>query len=516
MTVITIGLVAISVLLGALVVYDLTQRRHAILRNFPVVGHLRYILESIGPEIRQYFIASNDEERPFTRDERRWVYASAKKANNYFGFGTDDDLEGSNHHLIIRHAAFPKIEAAKPVAAASPNTGDYGWRARQGEYALASAKVMGEARNRARATILPSVVNISAMSYGSLSAPAVEAMNRGCAIAGAWHNTGEGGVSRHHDHGGELIWQIGTGYFGCRDEQGNFSEKHFLEVCDRFEVRAIEVKLSQGAKPGLGGVLPAAKITPEIASIRGIPMGRNCQSPAGHSAFSNVDEMLDFVERLADATGLPVGIKSAVGERQFWHQLAQAMQSGQRGVDFITVDGGEGGTGAAPLTFSDHVGLPFRSAMNQVHRTFVEHGVDDRVLFIGSGKLGFPEKALLAFALGCDAVSVAREAMLAVGCIQAQVCHSGRCPTGVATQSKWLMRGLDPADKGARCANYLATLRKELLWLSHACGYDHPSQFTLDDFAILDGQMGHTSARATFDSADSTSDLVTTSGLDRA
>lgn len=272
----------------------------------------------------------------------------------------------------------------------------------------------------------------------------------------------------------------------------------FLAVCERFPIRAVEIKLSQGAKPGLGGVLPAAKVTPEIAEIRGIPIGRDCQSPAGHSAFGNVDELLDFAERIASATGLPVGIKSAVGEFRFWRQLATAMEDGDRGLDFITVDGGEGGTGAAPLTFSDHVGLPFRNAMPQVYGAFAEHGLQDRVFFFGAGKLGFPERALLAFALGCDGINVGREAMMAVGCIQAQACHTGHCPTGVATQNKWLMRGLDPTDKGARCANYLATLRKELLWLAHACGYDHPSEFTLDDFTILDGQMGHIPARDKF------------------
>lgn len=490
------GAILLFVLL--LAIYDLSQRRHAVLRNFPVIGHMRYLLESLGPEIRQYFIANNDEERPFTRDERRWIYTSAKKANNYFGFGTDDDIEGSEHHLIIRHAAFPKVVKAKPTKPSTAGTGEYGWRAKDNEYALASVKVLGGPRERKHATIMPSVVNISAMSYGSLSAPAVKAMNLGCAISGAWHNTGEGGIGPHHDHGGGLVWQIGTGYFGCRTEQGHFSMDLFLQGCERFPVRAVEVKLSQGAKPGLGGVLPAAKITPEIASIRGIPMGVNCLSPAAHSEFSNIDEMLTFVERLADATGLPIGIKSAVGEFRFWEQLAEAMEDGTRGVDFITVDGGEGGTGAAPLTFSDHVGLPFRNAMPQVFGAFAKRGLQDRVLFIGSGKLGLPEKAILAFALGCDAIAVAREAMLAVGCIQAQACHTGRCPTGVATQNKWLMRGLDPADKGARCANYLATLRKELLWLSHACGYDHPSEFTLDDFAILDGHMGHSPARDKF------------------
>ena len=490
-----VGSVLLAIGLLALLGWDLTQKRHAILRNFPLVGHLRYLLESIGPEIRQYFVAQNDEERPFSRDERRWVYTSAKKANNYFGFGTDDDLEGGRQHLIIRHAAFPKEigELAKPESA-TPHGGRLHWDARPNEYPLPVAKVLGEARDRQHAVQMPSAVNVSGMSFGSLSAAAVEAMNRGCAISGAWHNTGEGGIGPHHDHGGELIWQIGTGYFGCRDEEGDFDLERFLTVIERFPVRAVEIKLSQGAKPGLGGVLPAAKITPEIAEIRGIPMGRDCRSPARHRAFNDVDSMLDFVERLGDASGLPIGIKSAVGEFRFWHQLADAMEGGNRAVDFITIDGGEGGTGAAPLTFSDHVGLPFRDAMAQVYPVFAKRGIQDRFVFVGSGKLGFPDAALLAFALGCDAVNVGREAMLAVGCIQAQVCHSGRCPTGVATQNRWLMRGLDPADKGARCANYLAILRKELLALARACGLDHPSEITLDDFLILDGQRGRRSA----------------------
>ena len=492
-------LLVVFVVLGigllALLAWDLFQKQHAILRNFPLIGHLRYLLESIGPEIRQYFIAQNDEERPFSRDERRWVYTSAKKSNNYFGFGTDDDLEGGRQHLIIRHAAFPKEigKLAKPESA-TPHEGKLLWDARPNEYPLPVSKVLGEARNRKHAVQMPSAVNISAMSFGSLSATAVEAMNRGCAISGAWHNTGEGGIGPHHDHGGELIWQIGTGYFGCRNEQGNFDLDRFLATIERFPVRAVEIKLSQGAKPGLGGVLPAAKITPEIAEIRGIPMGEDCRSPARHRAFSDVDSMLDFVERLGDASGLPIGIKSAVGEFRFWHQLADAMEDGARGVDFITIDGGEGGTGAAPLSFSDHVGLPFRDAMAQVYPVFAERGIQDRFVFKGAGKLGFPDAALLAFALGCDAINVGREAMLAVGCIQAQVCHSGKCPTGVATQRKWLMRGLDPEDKGARCANYLAILRKELLALARACGVDHPSEITLEDFLILDGHGGRRSA----------------------
>jgi glutamate synthase domain-containing protein 2 len=250
-------------------------------------------------------------------------------------------------------------------------------------------------------------------------------------------------------------------------------------------VKAIEIKLSQGAKPGLGGVLPAAKITPEISRIRGVPMGRDCISPASHSAFHDVSSMLDFIEKIADATGLPVGIKSAVGDMSFWRELAAQMDKTKRGPDFITIDGGEGGTGAAPLVFTDHVSLPFKLGFTEVYKAFAEQGVQHQTVFIGSGKLGFPESALLALALGCDMVNVAREAMLAIGCIQAQRCHSGHCPTGVATQNAWLVRGLDPTLKSARLANYIITLRKELRSLAAACGKAHPALVPLEALDIV-------------------------------
>jgi glutamate synthase (ferredoxin) len=267
------------------------------------------------------------------------------------------------------------------------------------------------------------------------------------------------------------------------------------EVVASAPIRALEIKLSQGAKPGLGGVLPAAKVTPEIAKIRGIPVGKTCISPAAHTAFSSVDEMLDFVERLADATGLPVGIKSAVGEMKFWQDLARLMARGDRGVDFITIDGGEGGTGAAPLVFSDHVALPFKVGMSRVYKVFAEAGIHEKLVFIGSGKLGFPESSVLAFALGCDMVNVAREALMAIGCIQAQNCHTGHCPTGIATQNRWLMRGLDPTHKASRFANYVTTLRKEMLQLARACAVPHPALFTLDQIEILDDRLrGRTAA----------------------
>ena len=479
-------LAGLGVAFALLVIYDVSQREHAILRNFPIFGHFRYLFEILGPELRQYIVTSNNEEKPFSRDERSWVYASAKKQNNYFGFGTDNDLETTPNYLIIRHAAFPYP---------TPREGEPGYSL---TYRVPAAKVLGGYRQREKAFRPDSVVNLSGMSFGSLSANAVEAMNRGARLANCLQNTGEGGIAPHHRHGGALVWQIGSGYFGCRAEDGGFSMERFLETVEGNDVRAIEVKLSQGAKPGMGGVLPAAKVTPEISGIRGIPLGKDCLSPSAHRAFGNEDALLDFVERLADATGLPVGIKSAVGEMAFWKRLAHLVATTDRAVDFVTIDGGEGGTGAGPLVFTDHVALPFKIGMSEVYRVFHEEDVDEKIVFIGSGRLGFPEKALFAFALGCDMVNVAREAMLAVGCIQAQRCHTGHCPTGVATQKRWLVRGLDVPSKAERLANYVVSLRKELLLLSRACGVPHPALITADQLDIVDDRLRTKSVREHF------------------
>jgi glutamate synthase (ferredoxin) len=480
------ALIAVAVILGGVVVYDLTQRKHAVLRNFPIIGHFRYLFEAIGPELRQYIVTSNQEERPFSRDQRTWIYASSKRENNYFGFGTDSDLELRPNYLIVKHAAFPLN---------SPHPGDPAY---DPNYRLPAAKILGGARGRKKAFRPESVVNISGMSYGSLSSAAVEAINRGCKIAGCTQTTGEGGIASSHKMGGDLIWQIGTGYFGCRTSDGQFSMERFLENVAANPVRAIEIKLSQGAKPGLGGVLPAAKVTPEIAAIRGVSVGMDCISPSGHSTFQDVDGLLDFVEMLADATGLPVGIKSAVGEQHFWRELTRKMARTGRGVDFITIDGGEGGTGAGPLVFVDHVALPFKQAMGRVYKEFAEMGLEHNVVFIGSGKLGFPETALFGFALGCDMINVGREALMSIGCIQAQRCHTGMCPSGVATQNKWLMHGLDPELKSARMANYVVTLRKELLQLSRACGVCHPALVSPEYLELLDDQFGSKTVRAAF------------------
>jgi glutamate synthase domain-containing protein 2 len=471
--------------LAALAAYDLTQKQHALLRNFPVIGHGRYLLEKIGPELRQYIVSNNDEERPFSRDQRRWVYASSKLENNYFGFGTDNDIEHTPGYPVIKHRAFADVGPTDESHDLDRST-------------IPSGKVLGAARGRAKTFRPASVVNISAMSYGSLSAPAVEALNRGAERAGCLHNTGEGGLAPAHRHGADLVFQIGTAYFGCRDEAGRFDISRLKDLVASAPVRALEVKLSQGAKPGLGGMLPGVKVTPEIAAIRGVPAGVDCISPSRHSAFRDVDSMLDWIEWVADETGLPVGIKSAVGHSLLWRDLVTAMQGGQRGVDFITVDGGEGGTGAAPLVFADSVSLPFRVGFSRVYKLFAEAGLTDDITFIGSGKLGLPDNALVAMALGCDMLNVGREAMLAIGCIQAQECHTGRCPTGVATQDPWLMHGLDPVGKAERTANYVSTLRRDLVKVAEAVGVVHPGLIDIDDIEILEGNESATPLREVY------------------
>ncbi len=435
-----------------------------------MLGHFRFLLELVGPELRQYIVTGNDSERPFSRDQRRWIYATAKGEDNRFGFGTDVDLDLAANQVIIKPAAFPPAGPAPVPGAPVP-----------------SAKILGGPRGRRHAFRPQSIVNISGMSFGALSGPAIESLNKGAALAGTLQSTGEGGLSPYHQNGGDLVFQIGTGYFGVRDEKGQFDLDRLVEVCTANPVRAIEVKLSQGAKAGIGGLLPGPKVTEEIAAIRGVEAGVDCESPGYHTAFADEDSLLDFVERIAEATGLPVGIKSAVGDEGFWHRLASLMASGERGVDFIVVDGGEGGTGAAPLAFTDNVALPLMLALSTVVRIFGEHHLNDRVTFIASGRLGIPERGLEAFAIGADIVNVGREAMLAVGCIQAQRCHTGHCPTGVATQSKWLTRGIDPADKSQRVARYLVGIREEILRLARAAGAPHPAALSPDDVVLLNG-----------------------------
>lgn len=466
------------IVLLLIAVYDIfINRSHTILHNFPVLGHFRYLLESIGPELRQYIVANNREELPFNRSQRAWIYSSSKKENNYQGFGSDQDFY-SPGHIFIKPDMMP-FEIPKD----SPNQIDKTF--------LPSAKVIGS--NRRRPFRPYSVINVSAMSFGSLSAAAIKSLNIGSRDSGAFHNTGEGGVSPHHSHGADICFQFGTGYFGVRSEDGGFSMEKMQELLKSNPcIKLIEVKLSQGAKPGKGGVLPGKKITAEIAEIRGVPQGQDVLSPTRHKVFHDVDSMVDFIELLAEKTGIPVGIKAAIGKLDMWEELALKMKETGKGPDFIAIDGGEGGTGAAPPAFADHVALPFVYAFSKVYKIFQKHELTEHISFIGSGKLGLPANAMSAFAMGVDVINVARESMMAIGCIQAQICHTNRCPSGIATQSKWLQKGINVPLKSDRFNQYVRTLRKEILEITHAAGYEHPSQLTMEDIEVSMGDNNYT------------------------
>ena len=458
--------------LGIIAIRDIfLQRTHTISHNYPIIGHLRYWLESIGPEMRQYFVANNREELPFNRIERGWIYASAKKENNYEGFGTDRDIY-AHQHIFIKNQMM-----AYQVDTAHPNAHDKNF--------VPCAKVMGGYNQRKKPYRPASVINVSAMSFGSLSAAAVEALNKGVAKSKAYHNTGEGGLSPYHKQGGDVIFHFGTGYFGVRSPEGGFSMEKLIKLVNENScIKAVEIKLSQGAKPGKGGVLPGVKITPEIAEIRGVEVGKDVLSPSTHKAFNTIPELLQLIEDIAEQTGLPVGIKAAIGKIDQWEELADLMLETGKGPDFITIDGGEGGTGAAPPSFADHVSLPWVYGFSSLYKVFQKRDMTHRIVFIGSGKLGFPAKAAMAFAMGVDCINVAREAMMSIGCIQSQVCHTNRCPAGVATQSKWLQAGINVPLKSDRLAQYFKTFRKEFLEITHAAGYEHPCQFTMDDIQV--------------------------------
>jgi len=466
--------IVVAVVLLGIAIHDRFFSKDNILTNFPIVGHLRYLLIHIGPELRQYIVASNRDELPFNRDERDWIYRSARGENNYFGFGTDDQIYAIGYP-IIKHATFPYGEVSFTASVHDKII------------EVPCAKAFGEFHDRKKTWRPTSIINVSAMSFGSLGANAVMSLNRGAKMAGCYQNTGEGGLSPHHKQGADVIYQMGTGMFGSRTPEGEFSMQKMMETASHPTTRGIEIKLSQGAKPGKGGVLPGRKVTAEIAAIRGVRQGADCISPNGHAAFHDVKSMIAFIERIAAETGLPVGIKSAVGQSEFWRELAVEMRSSNKGPDWITIDGGEGGTGAAPLTFTDHVSLPFKVGFSRVYKTFLDEKMADRVVWIGSGRLGFPDRAIVAFCLGADLVNVAREAMLAIGCIQAQKCHTDHCPSGVATQDRYLQAGLDPNVQSSRLAKYVQSFRNEILAVTHACGYEHPAQFTADDVELSSG-----------------------------
>ncbi len=428
---------------------DMLQSRQAIRRNFPVIGHVRYLFEMIRPEIRQYFVESDIEGRPFNREERSLVYQRAKGALDTLPFGTQRNVYESGYEWI-NHSLAPVHPPEM-----SPRI------------------MVGE--GRCAKPYSASIFNISAMSFGSLSANAIEALNKGARDGGFAHNTGEGSISPHHLQGGDLIWQIGTGYFGCRNPEGGFDADLFTERASLDVVKMIEIKLSQGAKPGHGGILPAAKITPEIAAIRAVPMGGDVISPPAHSAFSTPIGLLEFVARLRELSGgKPVGFKLCVGKRREFLAICKAMLETGICPDFITVDGGEGGTGAAPFEFSNTLGCPLVDGLTFVHNSLVGIGLRDQIRIIASGKIasGFGLTRMLA--LGADLCNAARSMMLSIGCIQARKCNSNECPVGIATQNPSLTGGLDPDEKAVRVRRYHDETIRAAMELIGAAGLSRP------------------------------------------
>jgi len=435
---------------------DTRQTRHAVLRNYPVIGHLRFLLEYVRPELRQYFLEGDNEAAPFSRQQRSLVYQRAKGQSDKRPFGTQLDVHAVGYEWI-NHSMTPTTLPSHDFRV-----------------------TIGSGGTSCSRPYQASIFNISAMSFGALSANAILALNAGAKQGGFAHDTGEGSISQHHrQHGGDLIWEIGSGYFGCRDEAGRFSEERFAANARDPQVRMIELKLSQGAKPGHGGVLPGPKVTPEIAAARGVPVGVDCVSPSSHSAFSTPAEMMRFIERLRLLSdGKPVGFKLCIGHPWEWFGLAQAMLETGLLPDFIVVDGAEGGTGAAPLEFTNHVGAPLQEGLLLVHNTLVGLNLRQRIRVGCAGKVIGAFDIARAMALGADWCNSARGFMFALGCIQAQHCHTGACPTGVTTQDPLRQRALVVPDKAQRVLRFHQGTLEALKELVQAAGLDHPNEIT--------------------------------------
>jgi glutamate synthase domain-containing protein 2 len=440
--------------LCAVGMYDLQQSHHAILRNYPIIGHLRFMLESIRPEIRQYFLESETEASPFSRAQRTLVYTRAKGQSDKRPFGTQLDVRAVGYEWINHSIAPTQL------------TG-HDFRVTVGGKDCTQPYDI-------------SLFNVSAMSFGALSANAIQALNLGAKLGGFAHDTGEGSISRHHRaQGGDLIWEIGSGYFGCRDAQGHFSPERFVENVRSPQVKMVEIKLSQGAKPGHGGVLPGPKVTEEIAEARGVMVGQDCVSPATHSSFSTPLEMMAFIQQLRTLSeGKPVGCKLCIGHPWEWFAIVKAMLETGIQPDFIVVDGAEGGTGAAPLEFSDHMGMPLQEALRLVHNTLVGAGLRDSIRVGASGKIVSAFDMARALALGADWCNSARGFMFALGCIQAQTCHSGNCPTGVTTQDPTRQMALVVPSKAERVHNFHTHTLEALQELMEASGLQTPHDFT--------------------------------------
>jgi glutamate synthase domain-containing protein 2 len=454
---------ALAAVLTALGFHDVVQQKHAILRNYPVLGHLRFFFEFIRPEIRQYFIENDNESLPFSRAQRSLVYQRAKGEPDNRPFGTQLDT-GHQGYEWINHSMSPT-------------------RLDNHDFRVWIGGRPGSAPTSLEPCTQPyhaSVFNISAMSFGSLSANAILALNKGAAQGGFAHDTGEGSISQHHRvHGGDLIWEVASGYFGCRNDDGTFSEEKFIVNARDPQVKMIEIKLSQGAKPGHGGILPGTKVTREIAEARGVPVGVDCISPSSHSAFRTPVEMMEFIARLRRLSGgKPVGFKFCLGHVWEWFALVKAMLATGITPDFIVVDGAEGGTGAAPVEFTDHVGAPVQEGLLLVHNTLVGAGLRQQI------SLGCAGKVITAFdiaryiALGADWCNAGRGFMLALGCIQAQTCHTGNCPTGVTTQDPMRQQALVVPDKAERVTRFHHHTLEALKELVQAAGLEHPQQIT--------------------------------------
>lgn len=474
----TVFAVLFCTLLGFLVIFivgsffiDITQTKDSVRRNYPVIGRFRGVFTSLGEFFRQYFFALDREEMPFNRAERDWIYDVSKHGSDTVPFGSTRRLNQGT--VVFAHSMFPAL--AK-------------------DHAVRIPKTIGGGRDDVRAYQPASFFNISAMSYGSLSRPAVQALSHGAAMGGCWLNTGEGGVSPYHLEGGcDLVFQLGTAKFGARNDDGTLNTETLKSLCAEHEqIRMIEIKLSQGAKPGKGGILPAAKVTQEIARIRGIPNGEAALSPNRHIDAPDVGALLDLVERARAASGLPTGIKFCLGDLAGLEELIAAIKKrGENSApDFITLDGGDGGTGAAPMPLIDNVGRSIRDSLPILVAALKTANLDHRIRIIASGKLITAAEAAWAFCAGADFVNSARGFMFALGCIQALKCNENTCPTGVTTHNKRLQRGLNPENKAVRVMNYVKTMQKEVFMIAHACGAEHPNDLRPHHALIL-GADGH-------------------------
>ncbi|WP_018178856.1 FMN-binding glutamate synthase family protein [Jongsikchunia kroppenstedtii] len=446
-----VAILAALLLLG---LYDILQRRHSVLRNYPILGHMRFLLESIRPELQQYFIERNFDGRPYDRDVRTVIYERAKGIHGELSFGTERDIEEVGYEYLV-HSTAPVPEPAEPPR----------------------VLVGGPDCSRPHSM---SLLNVSSMSFGALSANAIRALNGAAARGGFAHDTGEGGLTPYHlSGGGDLVWEIGSGYFGTRTADGHFDPDIFADKASHESVKLINIKLSQGAKPGIGGVLPAAKVSREIAEYRGVPVGEKCVSPAAHSAFSTPRELVEFVARLRELSGgKPIGFKLCVGSRVDVLAICKAMVAENITPDFIVVDGAEGGTAAAPLEYEDHVGLPLTDGLMTVHNALVGTGLRDRIKVGASGKVAAGNDIVKRLIQGADYTNAARAMMMAVGCIQAQRCHTNKCPVGVATQDNRRARALDVDDKTTRAYRYQAATVAQAAQIMASMGIDDPAELT--------------------------------------